>query len=163
MPLATNCCLPRLQTKGNTDARGLTAQEYTAKACNIHHIAYDLFRRDPAEWGHQLRFSWDHASAHDAALPDIDLLPEQVLDIPVRSPDIHRVVESPHSIIHRTFVKRLAQDPRTTTVTQAIKLLQLVAEETVTKAYIQKLVKALPKTFWSIIENRGDWADKPFR
>lgn len=136
----------------------MTAQEFTARAQSLHKAAHEEFRKAPADFGYQLRFSWDSASAHKAAEHDIGLLAEQLVKPPVRSPDLQRPVEDPHSIIHREFKKRLASDRRIQTVADAVKLLQQVARDTVTKEYVRKLIDGLPDTYRSIIQNKGDWA-----
>lgn len=128
-----------LQTKEGEAARGLTAQEFAARATAIHAVAHKLYAANPAAWGYQLRFSWDHCSAHEAARDDIDLLPEQVLDRPARSPDTHRVVETPHSLLHSKFKERLSRNPRIKDVTDAIRLLKQVAKDVCTPKYIQHL------------------------
>ena len=154
---------PCLQTKGGTEAKGLTAQEFYAQATDIHAAAYKLYCNHKAAFGHQLRFSWDGASAHKSAAPDLDILPEQRAELPARSPDCHRVVETPHHMLHETFRKRLRQDPRVTTVKEAIKLLEKVAVDVITPEYIQALVDGMPDTYRSIIKRKGDWAEKKYR
>jgi hypothetical protein len=49
------------------------------------------------------------------------------------------------------------------TVKAAIDLLKKVAEEVVTPKYIRSLVDSMPKTYRSIVERKGDWADKKYR
>jgi len=156
----TSSCL---QTKGGTEARGITAQEFYARATNIHTVAYQLYSKDKAAFGNHLRFSWDHCSAHKSAEPDLALLPEQIVDLPKRSPDLHRVIESPHSRLHGAFRKALRADPRVRTVKDAIKLLQKVATDVITKDYIQKLVDGMPNTYRSVVQRGGDWAEKKYR
>jgi hypothetical protein len=152
-----------LQTKKGTAAKGLTAAEFTEEAHKLHVVSYNLYRRDPAKYGYALRFSWDHCSAHESALPDIDILPEQLLDIPARSPDVHLVPEDAHSMIHHTFRKRLREDARVNTVDSAVRLLRQVADDVITPDYIQKLVDKLPHTLEAIVEKKGDYVAKRYR
>lgn len=121
------------------------------------------FAKQPDEFGHKLRFSWDSASAHKSAEPDLSILPEQILKPPAHSPDLQRAVEVPHSWIHKEFNKRLCEDGRVHTVKAAIDLLKRVASDVVTQNKIKKLVKGLPNTYKSVIAKGGDWADKRWR
>lgn len=154
---------PCLQNKKGQAARGLTAQEFYARALGVRKAAWKEFSKEPEAFGHILRFSWDSASAHKSALPDINLLPEQFIRPPARSPDAQRVVESPHHLIHKAFDKRLAADPRIDTVEKAVRLLERVAHDVVTPEYIQKLVNSLRGTYNNIVERGGNWAEKAYR
>ena len=128
----------------------------------IHRAAYTLYKRDPAAWGNHLRFSWDNASAHTAALADIDLLPEQWVELPAHSPDLHMVIERPHAWIKDAFAKELAAKPSIKSAKRGIGALRAFVEKQVTPDRIKKLIDALPETYISVIANNGDWADKPF-
>lgn len=125
--------------------------------------SYNLYRRDPALFNYALMFSWDHCSAHESSLPDIDILPEQLLDIPPRSPDVHLVPEDAHSMIHRTFEKRLRDDERVHSVASAMRLLQKVADNVITAEYVKALVDKLPHTLRAIVEKKGDYVSKRYR
>lgn len=148
-----------LQTKRGAEAQGLTAQEFAARATVIHRAATAACSKDPAAWGYHVRFSWDHASAHDSALDDIDILPEQLLDRPTRSPDLHRVIETPFSEINKVFHKKWDRNPAMATVPQAIQLLYASAKKVCTPEYIQALCNALPKTYTDCIRRGGDWVN----
>jgi hypothetical protein len=49
------------------------------------------------------------------------------------------------------------------TVKDAIKLLQKVSTDVITKDYIRKLVDGMPNTYRSVIKRGGDWAEKKYR
>ena len=136
----------------------MTAQEFTARAVAIHKVAHEQLRADPAAFGAKLRFSWDSASAHKSAEPDIDILPEQLVKPPVRSPDFQRPVEDTFSIVKREFNKRFASDPRVNTVKKAVKLLNRVVDEKVTPELIKKLVEGLPATYRDVVAKGGQLA-----
>jgi hypothetical protein len=158
--VASNPCL---QTKEGNEAQALTAQEAEARANATLAKARREYRKDPAAFGNKLRFSWDGASAHKAARDMIALLPEQFVDPPAHSPDLQRAVETPHSRIHKMFIKRLSVDPRIHSVQAAIKLLLEVAKDACDAKYIRKLYDSLPNTYRSILENKGNWAEKKYR
>lgn len=129
----------------------------------IHKAAYKQYSKDPEAWGCKLRFSWDGSSAHTSAVDEIDLLPEQIVQPPAGSPDLQRAVESPFSVIKRTFKSRLATDPRVKSIATAVKLLESVVADVVTTEYIRAIIDDLSNTWRSVIERRGDWAEKAHR
>lgn len=141
----------------------MTADEFTARAVAIHQTAHDQFRKDPAAFGSHLRFSWDSASAHISAEQDIDILPEQLVKPPVRSPDFQRPVEDTFSIVKREFNKRFASDPRVNTVKKAVGLLKRVVDEKVTPRLIKKLVDGLPATYRDVLAKGGQLAGQGHR
>jgi hypothetical protein len=152
-----------LQTKGGTEAAGLTAQEADARFNAARDAARAAYKEHPESFGCKLRFSWDGASAHKAAEKDLPLLPGQLLKPPAHSPDLQRAIEIPHNLIHQEFAKRLADDGRVNTVKAALELLLRVVPDVITKKKVRKLVEGLPDTYRSIIKNKGDWADKRHR
>lgn len=153
-----------LQTKGGSAAKSLTAQEFAARAVDLHKAASAEYRKDPAAWGFKLRFSWDSASAHNSAERDmLDLLPEQIVKPPARSPDLQRPVENMHHAIHKEFTKRLSADHRIADVAAMIRLLHRVAKDVVTIEKVRKLIDGLPDTYRSVIERGGDWAGQGLR
>ena len=154
------CCL---QTKEGKEARGLTAQEFAHRAVDIHKAAFKEYVKDPAAWGYKLRFSWDGSSAHTSAQPDIDLLPPQIVLPPAGSADLQRAVETPFSLIKKSFKRRLAVEPRVRSVAQAVKLLAEVVEDVVTPEYVRSIIGSLPSTWLSVIEHGGDWAERAYR
>ena len=85
------------------------------------------------------------------------------MDLPARSPDLHRVIETPFSKIKEAFTKELSLRPNVRTVGDAIKLLREVVGETVKPEYIQNLVKAVRKTYEDVVKRKGDWAGQPYR
>lgn len=136
----------------------MTGEEFTARAVAIYKVAHEQLRADPDAFGAKLRFSWDSASAHNSAEPDIDILPEQLVKPPVRSPDFQRPVEDTFSIVKREFNKRFASDPRVDTVKKAVKLLNRVVDEKVTPGLIKKLVGGLPATYRDVVAKGGQLA-----
>lgn len=141
----------------------MTAQESYALAEAVLAQARADFRARPDRFGFKLRFSWDGASAHKSAEPDLSLLPDQLLRPPAHSPDIQRVIERPHSWIRKEFNKRLCHDTRVKTVAQAIKLLRRTVEDVVTKKKIRKLIDGMPQVYKDVIAHGGDWANKRWR
>ena len=91
------------------------------------------------------------------------MLPDQVAELPARSPDLHRVIESPHNLLHNAFRKRLRENANVRTVMEAVTLLKKVANEVITRKYIRNLVKGMRDTYLSVEERKGDWAEKPYR
>ena len=92
----------------------------------LHKEAGAQYARNPQAFGNHLLFSWDNARAHTSAEPDMDLLPEQVVHPPPKSPDLQRAVEVPHALIKREFSKRFTRDTRINDMAAAIKLLRRV-------------------------------------
>lgn len=152
-----------LQTKGGTEAAGLTAQEADARFNAARDAARAAYKEHPESFGCKLRFSWDGASAHKAAEQDLPLLTGQLVKPPAHSPDLQRVIEIAHSWIHEEFEKRLAADGRVKTVDAALDLLERVAPDVVTTKKLRKLVEGMRETYKSVIKNKGDWADKRHR
>lgn len=91
------------------------------------------------------------------------MLPDQVAELPARSPDLQRVIESPHNLLHNAFRKRLRENANVRTVMEAIPLLKKVAKEVITHKYIRSLIKGMPNTYLSVEKRKGDWAEKPYR
>ena len=91
------------------------------------------------------------------------MLPDQVAELPARSPDLHRVIESPHNLLHNAFRKRLRENANVRTVMEAVTLLKKVANEVITRKYIRSLVKGMRDTYPSVEERKGDCAEKPYR
>lgn len=150
--------MPCLQTKKGKEAQGLTGQECTWKLERMRRKAHSLFCKRPQDFGFALRFSWDGASGHKAAEPDLTILREQIVHPPAKSPDLQRAIEIPHSIIHREFNKRLSADRRYKTVKDAVRLLKKVVKDKVKEKTIRKLVDGLPATYMDIVQKHGDWA-----
>lgn len=152
-----------LQTVNGNEAVAECADEFQELFREVHAEAYDDFRRDPAEYGNRLTFSYDHASFHDAAEDQLDILPEQRAPLSPVSPDMHRVIETLIRRLKAAFFRALSRDPKVRTPEQARNLLLELASKIVTKEAVAKLVNSLPKTLESIIERGGNWAGKGLR
>ena len=141
----------------------MTAQEAYALGESVLTQAGEEYRKHPDHFGFMLRFSWDGASAHNSAEPDLPLLPGQRLRPPAHSPDLQRVIERPHEWIREEFNKRLCRDTRVKTVAQAIKLLRETVHDVVTEKKIKNLVDGMPQVYKDVIAHGGDWADRRWR
>jgi hypothetical protein len=155
--------IPCLQNKQGAKAKGLTAQESAAKIEAMRRTAAKLFSARPKDFSFALRFSWDGASGHTAAEQDLSILAEQIVHPPAHSPDLQRPVESPHSVIHKEFNKRLCADRRIKTVSAAIQLLKQVVKDKVDVEHIRPLIDRLPETYMDIVEAHGNWAQRRHR
>lgn len=152
-----------LQTITGNEAVAECADEFQELFREVHADVWKDYKRDPAAYGNRLTFSYDHASFHDAAEDQLDILPEQRAPLSPVSPDMHRVPEILIRRLKALYYKRLSRDPKVRTPEQARNLLLEVASEVVTKEAVAKLVKAIPKTLESIIQEGGNWAAKGLR
>ena len=106
-------------------------------------------------------YSMDNASWHTAA--NLGLSEAQILCIPPRSYDIHKVIEHPFGPIKRTFKTRFSRMRSVRTPKQAEKLLRQIVKETVTAEAISADVATMRDTLVNIIQKGGDLADPPYR
>lgn len=104
--------------------------------------------------------SFDNASCHTHAHLPAGV---EVLHIPARSPDIHKVIEHPFSPIKQAFRSWYSQRRHVKTATQAMQLLQEVMAEVVKAESVRSDCDTIRHTLQSIIRNNGDWADPGLR
>lgn len=139
-------------------AKTMTAAEFTAvmgklqaeveAACRDHPEAFPI--------GHPV-YSLDNAKPHKRWQ---DSQPAERLNrIPANSPDIHKVVEHPLKPFKERWYREFTLDRSLTTAQSCMALASEILHRT-TPASIEKDMETLPATFASIINNKGDWADR---
>lgn len=160
--------LAHLQVKdGSHVARHETAQECSkifkklldkTKAAKEKHALWSQVE-DP------IIFSHDNATFFTAAeLPDEGLGEVwRVVNVPSKSPDLHKIVEHPIHPIKSLFKKKFTQLVGNVSSQSAMNLLDECVVEAVKARSIAADVETMPSTLSSVIANAGDWADTPFR
>ncbi len=96
-------------------------------------------------------------------MPEGDGEVYQLITLPPHSPDLHKVVEHAIGYAKRTFKKEFTQLLGKVGHHRAMELMEEVLKEAITQDGIQRDAESMVHTINSIIKNRGDWADKPFR
>lgn len=112
-----------------------------------------------------IMFSHDNATFFTAAeLPDEGLGEVWcVVNMPPKSPDLHKIVEHPIHPIKALFRKRFTQLAGKVKHDKAMDLLEDCVKEAVKTRSIAADVLTMPSTLRSVIKNGGDWADTPWR
>lgn len=148
------------------------AKHETAKECSL--IFKDLLdktmrvkEKDPL-WRlveDPIIFSHDNATFFTAAeLPDEGFGEVwRVVQMPSKSPDLHKIVEHPIHPIKALFRKKFTQLAGKVSSKNAMDLLEECVSEAVKARSIAADVLTMPSTLRSVIANGGDWADTPFR
>jgi hypothetical protein len=160
---------PTLQTaKGGQEvnARGPTRAEFRAFVKAVKRKWKQLDKRE-AIW------SWDNARIHgrvaEGEWEEMGITPEEFTNLPPYSPDLHNVIERSHARVMMDMQNFI--NMRVTTTTYAndslppyIAELQAVFTRTITPQWAQAATYHLfLRTLPSIIQNRGDYADRRFR
>lgn len=161
LPLAqSKAILGALQAKSGGVARGETAQEFEDHMALVAQNAQALCPIFPPWRALGWKVSFDNASWHTHAHLPAEV---QVLHIPTRSPDIHKVIEHPFGPIKRAFKSWYSQRRHVKTASQAMRLLRDVVTEVVKPDSVRNDCNTIRATLQSIIRNGGDWADPGLR
>ena len=154
---------PRLQTLDNKASKAMTADEFVELLKIVRARAEEIYATCPKAFGRKLRYSFDGASYHVAALQFNCLAEGSLHRPPARSPDLHKVPEACIRRVKAAFRREFTRDLRVRTPEQALRLLQEIAKKKLKPVYVRNLIRSLPKTFASVVANKGNWADKKFR
>ena len=151
-----------LQTKdGKGVAKGETAEEFQDIVTEVVRRTHQLQVAFPTWHAAGALYSWDNACCHKAAhLPFVE---GARLEVPPRSPDIHKVVEHVFHPVKAGFRQAFGRKQKVTSVKKAMKLLEQVVEECVDAESIRRDCSTIQATLQSIIKNGGDWADVGLR
>lgn len=185
-PADTSSVLPRLvvashlQTiKGNKIAKGTTKEEFTDIMKKLVQVAREeLAKVDP---NLTPIFSYDNNKIQaDAKLQDMGITPEEKLELPTYSPDMHKVIEHVFGILKGQLqAEMLRTNPSKLSARKAQRMVRAYFMGGISKESIQADVKSLPVT-WHIISTPegveelgpdghmhkgtgGEWADTRHR
>lgn len=156
--LSSSC----LQTKdGKGVAKGETAEEFQDILNEIVGRTRLLQLAHPTWHGDGAFFSWDNASFHRSAHLPIGVGAR--LEIPPKSPDIHKVIEHVFHPVKQAFRRAFGRRRKVKSVKQAMLLLEQVVEGCVDAESIRRDCSTIRATLQTIINNGGDWADVGLR
>lgn len=162
MPTDSTFSLAALQTKdGKGVAKGETAEEFQDVMREIAKNVKALQADHPSWRASGAIYSFDNAVCHTRA--DLSFLEGDLLGIPPRSPDIHKVIEHPFHPVKAAFHHAFGRRRNVKSLKQAMNLLQQIVYEVVTPESISKDCSTIPATLASIIKNGGGWADPGLR
>ena len=157
LPLALH-----LQTiRGNKKAKGTTKQEFTDIMKKLVVVArQQLAKVDP-----NLKpiFSYDNNKIQKhAKLADMGITPEERLELPTYSPDMHKVIEHVFAILKGQLQEEMLKNnpPKMDSAT-AQHMVWLYFMHGISKKSIRADVKSLPVTWHIISTLDGVWAKGP--
>ena len=155
-----------LQTKDNS---GKVATHETAEECGeifkkILRAARKAQFRHPVWCDEELYISHDQATFFTRAeMPEGEGEVYHLITMPPGSPDLHKVVEHAIGYVKPRFRKEFTQLLGKVGHHRAMELMEDVLREAITQDSIQKDAESMVDTIKSVLKNKGDWADTPFR
>lgn len=162
------------------EAKAPTAEEFTTEvmAPLLQKVETELLHnplyRDHFKRGGKVKYSFDNASIHTAALEkDEDghsLLGELGFDeklhrlpLPPYSGDMHRVIEHTHGTAVRLFRNWLNHHPGKLTIEEYKQQFEEIYSNCITKESVQKDVKTLPALYKWVADNAGNYPPAEMR
>jgi hypothetical protein len=153
--------LHQLTIKGDKIAKSTTKQEFTDIMKKLVKVARrKLARVDPTL---KPMFSYDNNKIQkQAKLADMGISPEEKLELPAYSPDMHKVIEHVFAILKGQLqAEMLRNNPARLSPATAQHMVEVYLRHGISKEGIQKDVKSLPVTWHIICTGEGDWAVGP--
>lgn len=109
--------------------------------------------------------SWDNDKIHKGAdLETVGIMPEDRLELPELSSDMHKVVEHRHAWLQMKMQQWLeTQDDVKLTPQQCMDELERLFYHELDKEEIMKDVKSLKATYQAVIDHKGGYIPAPVR
>ena len=155
-----------MQTKQGAIARGPTTEEFLHVLQYFRAEAFKVAQRHPHIFtqGKPPLFSYDNPPIHNKApLEEIGMQQSERVDLPPRSPDMHKVIEHVFGTLTGGMNASLAKDPAMKSAPQYKAELERLFASMITSESVSKDVESLPATYQGILDVEGGWPDKSLR
>lgn len=168
----TSYCL-LLQTKKGETAKTITAAEFVECMKEIKDKSEKCTHEDEHKKYYKKGgpyYSRDNAPWHAFAnLQEVGIEPEDILQLPPNSPDMHKVIEKIINNTWRELHSYLLEHAEVTTAKDVVAAFQKAFANNIKVETVRKLVDGLPKTYRAIQASRmqggseGDWPQAKYR
>lgn len=161
-----------MQKKNGERARGVTTEEWRDFMLELRAAVYGTLadEKKHAEWEQRTGgtviacpplYSFDNPTIHTdpATLWELQIIPNLTrLELPPRSPDLHKVIEHSHAVICQRFQQWVNETSETWEMPGYCNVLRHLFYTKLTPTGIRKDVESLDKTFQAVVERGGERA-----